>query len=97
MLCPEGAATLAAYRQALADGRIGHDDEVVLFNCASGLKYEMPKAGTRSIAPSRSTTRRCEARRGLLDALLLAGLGGLLLLFLVLFHLAVVIGLVELT
>jgi threonine synthase len=45
LLCPEGAATLAAYRQALADGRIGRDDEVVLFNCASGLKYEMPEAG----------------------------------------------------
>ena len=45
LLCPEGAATLAAYRQALADGRIARDAEVVLFNCASGLKYEMPKAG----------------------------------------------------
>jgi threonine synthase len=45
LLCPEGAATLAAYRQALADGRLARDAEVVLFNCASGLKYEMPKAG----------------------------------------------------
>jgi threonine synthase len=40
-----GAATLAAYKQALADGRIGRDAEVVLFNCATGLKYEMPTAG----------------------------------------------------
>src|SRR5476649_1779543 len=30
LLCPEGAATLAAYRQALADGRLARDAEVVL-------------------------------------------------------------------
>jgi threonine synthase len=46
LLCPEGAATYAAYREALADGRIGQGDRVVLFNCASGLKYPMPEAGT---------------------------------------------------
>ncbi len=45
LLCPEGAATYAAYKAALADGRIGRDARVVLFNCASGLKYEMPAAG----------------------------------------------------
>ncbi|QDZ08340.1 threonine synthase [Sphingomonas panacisoli] len=44
LLCPEGGATLAAYRQALIDGLIDEDDEVVLFNCATGLKYPMPKA-----------------------------------------------------
>jgi threonine synthase len=42
-LCPEGAATYAAYRMALADGRIGKTDRVVLFNCATGLKYPMPQ------------------------------------------------------
>jgi threonine synthase len=47
LLCPEGAATFAAYRQALADGRVATSDRVVLFNCASGLKYPMPEAGTR--------------------------------------------------
>ena len=47
LLCPETAATYAAYKQALADGRIRPDDRVVLFNCASGLKYPMPEAGTR--------------------------------------------------
>ncbi len=47
LLCPEGAATYAAYEQALADGRVGSRDRVVLFNCASGLKYPMPEAGTR--------------------------------------------------
>ena len=30
-----------------ADGRVGPDERVVLFNCASGLKYPMPEAGTR--------------------------------------------------
>jgi threonine synthase len=45
LLCPEGAATFAAYRQALADGRVRREDRVVLFNCASGLKYPMPPAG----------------------------------------------------
>ncbi len=45
LLCPEGAATYAAYKQALADGKIARDARVVLFNCASGLKYEMPDAG----------------------------------------------------
>jgi threonine synthase len=43
LLCPEGAATYAAYKQALADGRVKKTDRVVLFNCASGLKYPLPK------------------------------------------------------
>jgi threonine synthase len=45
LMCPEGAATYAAYKQSLAEGRIGSRDRVVLFNCASGLKYPMPRAG----------------------------------------------------
>ncbi|MEM7387631.1 MAG: threonine synthase, partial [Verrucomicrobiota bacterium] len=45
LLCPEGAATFAAYRQCLTRGEISPDDEVVLFNCGSGLKYPMPAAG----------------------------------------------------
>jgi threonine synthase len=44
LLCPEGGATLAAYRQALADGLVDEEDQVVLFNCATGLKYPMPDA-----------------------------------------------------
>ncbi|WP_066827319.1 threonine synthase [Sphingomonas mali] len=44
LLCPEGGATLAAYRQALVDGLVDEEDEVVLFNCATGLKYPMPDA-----------------------------------------------------
>ncbi len=42
LLCPEGAATYAAYKQSLADGRISRSDRAVLFNCATGLKYPMP-------------------------------------------------------
>jgi threonine synthase len=42
LLCPEGAATYAAYKAARADGRIRADESCVLFNCATGLKYEMP-------------------------------------------------------
>jgi threonine synthase len=42
LLCPEGGATMAAYKQALADGRVGSDERIVLFNCATGLKYPMP-------------------------------------------------------
>jgi threonine synthase len=42
LLCPEGAATYAAYKQALADGRIRRDERAVLFNCATGLKYPLP-------------------------------------------------------
>jgi threonine synthase len=47
MLCPEGAATFAAYRKALADGRIDRGERAVLYNCATGLKYPLPPAGRR--------------------------------------------------
>jgi threonine synthase len=47
LLCLEGAATFAAYKAALADGRVGTDERVVLFNCGSGLKSEMPKVTRR--------------------------------------------------
>ncbi len=42
LTCPEGAATYAAYKSALASGRVSADESVVLFNCATGLKYELP-------------------------------------------------------
>ncbi|MEM7255556.1 MAG: threonine synthase [Pseudomonadota bacterium] len=42
LLCPEGAATFAAYEQSLAAGQIKSTDKVVLYNCATGLKYPMP-------------------------------------------------------
>ena len=42
LLCPEGAATYAAWREAVANGRISAGERVVLFNCATGLKYPLP-------------------------------------------------------
>ncbi len=47
LLCPEGAATYAGYLKALGDGRIRKDERVMLFNCATGLKYPMPEPTTR--------------------------------------------------
>ncbi len=44
LMCPEGAATYAAYKAGLAHGRIRHDERAVLFNCATGLKYPLPPA-----------------------------------------------------
>ena len=45
LLCPEGGATLAAYKQAMRDGMVDAEERVVLFNCATGLKYPLPTAG----------------------------------------------------
>ncbi|MCE9605415.1 MAG: threonine synthase [Planctomycetia bacterium] len=44
LMCPEGAAVYAAYRREIASGRIASSESCVLFNCASGLKYELPRA-----------------------------------------------------
>jgi threonine synthase len=48
LLCPEGAATYAAYKQGLKDGRIRRDERAVLYNCATGLKYPLPSV-TRTL------------------------------------------------
>jgi threonine synthase len=42
LMCPEGAASYAAYKQSLADGRVKRTEQAVLFNCATGLKYPLP-------------------------------------------------------
>ena len=42
LLCPEGAATFAAFKKSVNNGLISKKDRVVLFNCASGLKYPLP-------------------------------------------------------
>jgi len=44
LVCPEGAATFAAYQQAIKDGHTDRSDTVMLFNCGNGLKYSMPEA-----------------------------------------------------
>ena len=43
LLCPEGAATAAAYQVALESGLVSKTDQAVLFNCATGLKYPLPE------------------------------------------------------
>ena len=43
LLCPEGAATFAAFKKSVNSGTISKDESVVLFNCASGLKYPLPE------------------------------------------------------
>jgi threonine synthase len=47
LLCPEGAAAHAAWRQSLRDGRVDRNERVVIFNCASGLKYPLPESERR--------------------------------------------------
>ncbi|MGH8198451.1 MAG: threonine synthase [Steroidobacteraceae bacterium] len=55
LLCPEGAATYAAWRAALAAGQVDANEKVLLFNCASGLKYD--PAPTRESGGWRSQMR----------------------------------------
>jgi threonine synthase len=47
LLCPEGGAVLAAWRQALGRGLVGRDERVLLFNCANGNKYPLPDRSKR--------------------------------------------------
>jgi threonine synthase len=42
LLCPEGGAVLAGWRQALERGLVAKDERVLLFNCANGNKYPLP-------------------------------------------------------
>ena len=44
LLCPEGGATLAAWRRARSEAWIGGDETALLFHCATGLKYPLPDA-----------------------------------------------------
>jgi len=37
--CPEGAATLAGYRQLVEDGTVDRGETVLLYNTGTGLKY----------------------------------------------------------
>jgi threonine synthase len=38
-VCPEGAATFAALKYLIDDGKVDKDERVVLFNTGSGIKY----------------------------------------------------------
>ncbi|HEX8840085.1 MAG TPA: threonine synthase [Sphingomicrobium sp.] len=47
LFCPEGGAVLAAWRNALAQGLVGRDERVLLFNCANGNKYPLANRSKR--------------------------------------------------
>lgn len=47
LMSPEGAATLAAYLQALQSGMVDRSERALLFNCGNGLKYPMPTTERR--------------------------------------------------
>lgn len=38
LMCPEGAATHAAWQRMIAEGHLAPAADVLLFNCATGLK-----------------------------------------------------------
>ena len=47
LLCPEGGAVLAAWRDALDRKLVGANERVVLFNCANGNKYPLADRSRR--------------------------------------------------
>jgi threonine synthase len=47
LLCPEGGAVLAGWRQALDRGLVTREERVVLFNCANGNKYPLADRSRR--------------------------------------------------
>ena len=47
LLCPEGGAVVAGWRLALKRGLVAADEQVVLFNCASGNKYPLADRSRR--------------------------------------------------
>ena len=47
LLCPEGGAVLAGWREALRRKLVGKNERVVLFNCANGNKYPLPDRSAR--------------------------------------------------
>jgi threonine synthase len=53
MLCPEGAACLTAARQLRGSGWISADDEVVVLNTGTGLKYPGTVTDSRAHPPAR--------------------------------------------
>lgn len=62
LLCPEGAATYAAWRRAVDEGLIAADARSLLFNCATGLKYPMADASESFDPEDEDAWARLEAR-----------------------------------
>jgi len=57
LLCPEGGAVLAGWRQALDRGLVTRDERIVLFNCANGNKYPLADRSRRlKLATASATT-----------------------------------------
>jgi threonine synthase len=61
LLCPEGAATYAAWRRAVDEGLVAAGARSILFNCATGLKYPMPEASQTFDAADPDAWARLEA------------------------------------
>ena len=57
LLCPEGGAVLAAWRQALDRGLMDLDERAVLFNCANGNKYPLADRSRRMKLAEMDTAR----------------------------------------
>ena len=47
LLCPEGGATLAAYEKARGLGLVSPNEQVLLWNCALGVKYPLADRSRR--------------------------------------------------
>jgi threonine synthase len=47
LLCPEGGAVLAGWREAMRRGLVSGTERVLLFNCANGNKYPLPDRSKR--------------------------------------------------
>ena len=62
LLCPEGAATYAAWRRAVDEGLVAADARSLLFNCATGLKYPMADDSESFDTEDEDAWRRLEAR-----------------------------------
>jgi threonine synthase len=61
LLCPEGAAGLAAARRLRASGWLGRDEEVVVLNTGAGLKYPETMDPVSRPAPAGSARRPAPA------------------------------------
>src|SRR5439155_77547 len=70
LVCPEGAAALAAAEGLRRDGWIGEDEQVVVFNTGTGLKYAeslpgaTPRRGSRGRLPPRARSTSPARHRG---------------------------------
>ena len=64
LLCPEGGAVLAGWRQAVERGLVRPGERIVLFNCANGNKYPLPDRAGRIDLASGNVADLQSARNG---------------------------------